>query len=162
QGWEDYRGDGWAKALHPDDRKRVREDWARALAERGPYENEARLWHAASGSYRYCIARAVPLLDGAGSTREWIGTLSDGADRKHAEAEAAARAREHEAIARLGETALAGSGLQALMDEAVGHVARTLGTDLCAIQELLPDGAGLLLKAGVGWKPGLVGQATFP
>jgi PAS domain S-box-containing protein len=161
QTWDEHRGQGWIKALHPDDRARVQEQWAQARSERATYENEGRVWHAASARYRYCVARAVPLLEHDRSVREWIGTLTDIDDRKRAEADAAAHVREQEAIARLGETALSGGDLQALMDEAVSYVARILNADLCAIEEPVMDGTQLRLQAGVGWKPGLVGHATF-
>ena len=50
--------------------------------------------------------------------------------------------------------------LPSLMDDAVTIVARTLDVEYCKIVELLPSGEELLLRAGVGWKEGLVGQAT--
>jgi PAS domain S-box-containing protein len=39
-------------------------------------------------------------------------------------------------------------------------VARTLSVEFCKILERLPEGKDLLLRSGVGWKPGLVGNAT--
>jgi PAS domain S-box-containing protein len=167
--WEAYMGQGsngharqgWLNALHPDDRQRVHALWARALAQRTIFEAEGRILQAGSGHYRYFVAHAVPLLNADGSTREWIGTLTDVDDRKRAEELAGARARQHAAIARLGETALSGRDLQSLMDEAADHVTRTLGTDMCGVLELSPDGRELLLRAGVGWTPGRVGRSTI-
>ena len=46
------------------------------------------------------------------------------------------------------------------MDKTVALVARVLGVEYCKILKLLPDGEAFLLKAGIGWHPGLVGQAT--
>jgi PAS domain S-box-containing protein len=40
-------------------------------------------------------------------------------------------------------------------------IAETLGTELCSVLELLPDVQLLRLWAGMGWKAGLVGRATF-
>ncbi|HEX9660736.1 MAG TPA: PAS domain S-box protein, partial [Candidatus Binatia bacterium] len=70
------------------------------------------------------------------------------------------RVRQQAAVAQLGERALRGVELFTLMDEATMIVAQTLGVEFCKILELSPDGSALLLKAGVGWKTGLVGQAT--
>ena len=70
------------------------------------------------------------------------------------------RVRQQAAVAQLGERALRGVELFTLMDEATMIVAQTLGVEFCKILELLPDGTALLLRAGVGWKEGLVGQAT--
>lgn len=81
-------------------------------------------------------------------------------ERREAQAHAGAQARQHEAIARLGETALSGRDLQSLMDQAAATVAQTLRTELCAVLELLPENGGLALRAGVGWRPGYIGRAT--
>jgi two-component system, cell cycle sensor histidine kinase and response regulator CckA len=70
------------------------------------------------------------------------------------------RLRQQAAVAQLGEHALGRVELFTLMDEASVIVAETLGVEFCKILELLPDGKALLLRAGVGWKAGLVGQAT--
>lgn len=71
------------------------------------------------------------------------------------------RHRQQEAIADLGRLALTGAGAQDLMDHAVALVAATLEADRVRVLELLPDGATLLLRAGVGWREGLVGQTTI-
>jgi DNA-binding CsgD family transcriptional regulator len=71
------------------------------------------------------------------------------------------RAKQQAAVATLGNEALAGSDEQALLESATERVAGTLGVELCAVLELLPGGAALLLRAGVGWRPGLVGRATL-
>jgi PAS domain S-box-containing protein len=71
-----------------------------------------------------------------------------------------ARARQQEAVARLGQRALVETDLQALMDEAVGVVATVLDVEYCKLLELLPSGENLFLRAGVGWDEGLVGRET--
>ncbi len=76
------------------------------------------------------------------------------------EEELRVRARQQHAVAKLGQRALAKTGLAALMDEAVRLVAGVLDLEYCKVLEPLPDGEGLLLRAGVGWKEGLVGRAT--
>ena len=85
QRWPEHAGWGWAEMLHPDDRERVKALWTRALTERAPYASAGRVWHAASGQYRYFEARATPLLAADGSLREWVGTITDVDDRKRSE-----------------------------------------------------------------------------
>ena len=80
--------------------------------------------------------------------------------RRLAEEEARLRAGQQEAVAGLGRRALAEPDLQVLLDEAAGLVARTLGVEYCRVLELLPAEDELLLRAGVGWEEGLVGNAT--
>jgi PAS domain S-box-containing protein len=91
--WEAYTGQppdeyvptGWVAALHPDDRERVLEVWDRALRDPVPFQCDARIFHAATGRHRHCVAHAVPLLAADGTVREWIGTWTDVDERKSAE-----------------------------------------------------------------------------
>ena len=71
------------------------------------------------------------------------------------------RARKQQVVATLGLRALGRGNLQGLMDAAVAMVADVLDVEYCKVLELLPDGQALLLRAGVGWHEGLVGQATI-
>jgi signal transduction histidine kinase len=70
------------------------------------------------------------------------------------------RSRQQAAVTELGMRALTTTDLQAFLDDAVATVSRTLGTEYSKILELLPEGGQLLLRSGVGWKPGLVGSTT--
>lgn len=63
-------------------------------------------------------------------------------------------------VAFLGQRALENRYLSDLMNEVVRKVAETLDNEFCKVLELLPDGKEMLLRAGVGWKEGLVGNAT--
>lgn len=64
-------------------------------------------------------------------------------------------------VAELGQRALQMEATANLLDEAVARMAETLDTDFCTVLELLPGGEQLLLRAGVGWKAGVVGHATI-
>jgi len=86
--------------------------------------------------------------------------IRDVSERRRAEASLVARAQQQAAVARLGRLAIAQTDVQAVMDEAATLVARTLEVDSCEVLELLPNAQALRLRAGVGWKAGLVGHAT--
>ncbi len=81
-------------------------------------------------------------------------------ERKRAEEELKARARQQAAVAELSQRALAGTDLADLMNYAVALIAQTLIVDYSETLELLPDDNRLLLRTGTGWKKGLVGHAT--
>jgi PAS domain S-box-containing protein len=85
--------------------------------------------------------------------------VQDITDRKEAEKEVEIRTRQQAAVADLGLRALANDNLQLLMDETAALVARILGVEYSKVVELLPGGEELLLRAGVGWREGLVGVA---
>lgn len=72
------------------------------------------------------------------------------------------RVRQQAAVADLGRYALRGTALHEVMDRAAEAVAEALGVDLCKVLELRPEKNDLLLRAGVGWQGGLVGEATVP
>ncbi|MEX2546778.1 MAG: ATP-binding protein [Chloroflexota bacterium] len=62
------------------------------------------------------------------------------------------------AIAHIGQSALGAQSVDALFSEACALVSRVLETELVSILELAPDGASLKVIAGVGWRPGTVGE----
>jgi len=98
---EELLGTGWLDAIHPDDRDRATQAWRRAVDSRQLYELEYRL-RRADGSYRVCIARGVPVLNGDGSLREWVGTVNDLTDRRAAEEQLRLESRVNETLHRLG------------------------------------------------------------
>jgi GAF domain-containing protein len=64
------------------------------------------------------------------------------------------------AAADLGQHALQDPDLDALLATATELVADTLDTDYCKVLDLDHDAEELLLRQGVGWDDGLVGEAT--
>jgi PAS domain S-box-containing protein len=87
--------------------------------------------------------------------------IRDITDRKKAQEELAVRARQQAIVVELGRRALSGTELAILMDEAASSVARTLRVEWASVLELLPGGDSFLMRAGVGWKEGTVGQAIL-
>jgi len=79
-------------------------------------------------------------------------------ERRRIEEEMQARVRQQAAVVQVGQCALGLDDLLTLMDEACIVVAETLGLEYCKVLELLPDRNNLLLRAGFGWKEGVVGQ----
>jgi signal transduction histidine kinase len=70
------------------------------------------------------------------------------------------RARQHSAVALLGISALAGKDLDVLLYDAVEALCTALDVELSKVMESLPDGS-LRLRAGLGWREGLVGSAVM-
>lgn len=83
-------------------------------------------------------------------------------ERRRAQEEMQARVRQQEAVVYIGERGLSGASLPTLFQDACERVAETLAVELCKVLALQPDGQELTLRAGVGWKEGLVGRATVP
>ncbi|MBA2682429.1 MAG: PAS domain S-box protein [Ktedonobacteraceae bacterium] len=74
--YEQLAGDGWAKAVHPDDLPKAAMLWAAALASGALYETEFRI-RSADGVYRWHLVRAVPIHDDQGEIERWVGTNTD-------------------------------------------------------------------------------------
>ncbi len=83
---EDWLGWGWKTVVHPEDLNVTAEKWQAALASGEKYECEVRT-RTASGLYRWCLSRAVPLRDDMGTIVRWYGTNTDIEDLKRAENE---------------------------------------------------------------------------
>ena len=101
----------------------------------------------------------TPVRDEQGNLVGIIGISTDITERKLAEQEIERRTHQQAVVAELGLRALANDDLQDLMDDAATLVAQTLGVEYAKVVELLPGGQELLMRAGVGWKEGLVGEA---
>lgn len=69
-------------------------------------------------------------------------------------------ARHDAALARLTHLVVAGVDLSLLMAQAALVALHALAAEHSAIWELAPDCSTLLLRTGVGWQPGLDGEAT--
>ncbi len=82
-------------------------------------------------------------------------------DLTRANVELWTRARQQAAATALGQRALSDPDPISLMNQASSVAASTLGADFAGVLELLPDGDTFLLRAGTGWKKGLVGSARI-
>jgi len=70
------------------------------------------------------------------------------------------RANQQQTVADLGQFALETDDLDELMDRASRQVADVLDNEYCKVLDLNPDAEELLLRQGIGWHDGIVGEAT--
>jgi PAS domain S-box-containing protein len=77
-------GEGWAKAIHPDDLGAMAQLWRFSVLNGVPYQFEFR-GRRADAMYRWCIFNAVPLRDEEGRVVKWYGTIVDLHDWKQAQ-----------------------------------------------------------------------------
>ena len=102
QTFDEMRGRGWSKALHPDDVEITRAVWQKAVEEKQGYETEFRL-RRHDGVYRHFLARGMPILNDDGSVREWVGTCIDITERRRQEEELQKLNRTLRALSRSNE-----------------------------------------------------------
>lgn len=70
-------GSGWIAALHPEDVERATKVWSDAVSTGTIYEIEYRFKYAGDGSYRWLLARGLPLKDHQEHVVKWFGTCTD-------------------------------------------------------------------------------------
>jgi two-component sensor histidine kinase len=71
------------------------------------------------------------------------------------------RIRQQEILAELGVLALQGASFESLLNQTTLLVAEGLEADFSKVLEYKPNENRLLVRAGVGWDPGVVGKATI-
>jgi PAS domain S-box-containing protein len=91
----------------------------------------------------------------------YTAIIRDVTERRKTEEEIATRVLQQAAVVELGREALAGARAPLLMDDTAEVVARSLGVEYCKVLECLPGDAGFRLRAGIGWRDGLVGRAII-
>ena len=88
-------GEGWQKAIHPDDAARICPVWRDCVAAGAAYRVEVRTLRITDRTYRWCAVTALPLRDEHGQVLKWHGSVVDIHDWKQAQDEL--RQSEHEA-----------------------------------------------------------------
>ena len=81
---KDSYGDGWQKAIHPDDLPQVLKGRKHSISSGQPGETEVRM-RRVDGVFRWFQFRANPITDAAGTVMKWCGMSWDIEDRKRAE-----------------------------------------------------------------------------
>ncbi|HEY2350455.1 MAG TPA: CheR family methyltransferase, partial [Puia sp.] len=86
--WNDYTGEnahlgntqmvfsGWASIIHPEDIRRINEDWQISLKAGKILESQLRL-KGTDGLYRWHLIRTVPLTNEEGKVVSWFGSATD-------------------------------------------------------------------------------------
>ncbi len=124
---EQSLGSGWLAALHPDDVQSADQVWSNAVKNKTIYNNEYRFKRAFDGSYRWQLARGLPLKDEQGFVVKWFGTCTDIHEQKQI-LEERAHLLELEQVARAkAETA------NRIKDEFLAVLSHELRTPLNAI-----------------------------
>ncbi|WP_202437704.1 SpoIIE family protein phosphatase [Streptomyces sp. SID5910] len=129
QTWEEFRGNGWLDAVHPDDREAIVREWNRALADVPTDFTHVYRLRLAGGGYRHFSIYAAPVRDGD-TVVEWVGTCAD------IEQQWQADRRDH-LLARAAAATADTVRLQEMLD-ALSHVIVPDVADACRVY-LLPQ-----------------------
>jgi len=144
--------------IHPEDQPEVLAAVQESVRSGKPYHVHYRLAPQDEKEERWVEATASVIQENGAAVR-LIGVCRDVTDRQKLLRELRIRAKQQEILARIGERALTESDLQTLFDEIATTLAQILDVEFVKILELVPGDAELLLRAGVGWRPGAIGTA---
>jgi PAS domain S-box-containing protein len=146
------------REIHPEDQPDVLAAVQESMRTGKPYRALYRLTPRENQDDRWVEALAS-VIQRDGEPAQMLGICRDITDRQKLLVELRARAKQQETAARLSERALTEVDLQKFFDEVAVTVADILSVEFVKILELVPGDAELLLRAGTGWKPGVVGVA---
>lgn len=152
--------DFWVNLIHPEDRQWTVALCRKKIVQDRDYELEYRCL-TADQRVVWLRDRAYVIRDEQGRVHKRRGLMVDITLAKLAEVELQARLRQQTAIAQLSQQALLRAPVSTLMDECLALICQILGVEYCQVWEWLPDDNTLKLRAGVGWREGLVGQALI-
>lgn len=133
----------------------------RALTDSGAWRDEA-TWYGKDGTPLVAEARTSALRAADGSITGYLCIMRDVSERRRSARQLERRARQQAIIAGLGIQALEGKELRSLMDEAVTLVRGALEVEFAEIDEVLPGGEELLIRAGAGLREGAVDTERMP
>jgi PAS domain S-box-containing protein len=80
---EEYLGNGWLDAIHPEDRERVEREWRECVQAGKVFDSRYRV-RTKTGAYRHYDVRAVP-IERDGKIIEWVGASTDVTGQREAE-----------------------------------------------------------------------------
>ncbi|MFO0610768.1 MAG: PAS domain S-box protein [Polyangiales bacterium] len=83
---EDALGAGWVRAIHPDDRARVSEEWYAAARERREFSLEYR-YQSPDERVTWVLGTAAAMRDEAGAVVGYLGTALDVTDQRRVQAQ---------------------------------------------------------------------------
>ncbi|NMG06159.1 PAS domain-containing protein [Brasilonema sp. UFV-L1] len=159
-GLESATYEAFIEYIYPQDRDFVNRSVMQTLQEGAKYDIEFRVvWH--DNHIGWLASKGVVFRDSFGVAVRMTGIAMDITKRKQAEEALEVYANRQALIAELSQLALAGIDLTTLMHETVALVAQSLKVEYCEVLELTSESNTLLLRAGIGWQPGLVGYATI-
>ncbi|PQA54579.1 PAS domain S-box protein [Siphonobacter curvatus] len=84
QSLEEWLGEGWITAVHPNDQTYALQQWKEAIAKNRPVDAEFRLKRP-NGGWRWTNVRATRIYNADGTVKKWLGINIDISDKKEIE-----------------------------------------------------------------------------
>jgi len=147
---EESLGDGWSRGIHPEDRRRVFEEWGACAREGRDFDGELR-YRTPAGKVTVAHVRSSAVTDSSGAITEHIGSSLDITHRLEVEGETRKARDAAEAATRTKSEFLANMSheIRTPMNGVLGMTGLLMGTELTAdqreyVQMLRGSGEALL------------------
>ncbi|TYQ27291.1 PAS domain S-box protein [Pseudanabaena sp. UWO310] len=124
---EEALGEGWATALHPDDRDKINNEWYLSAQQNRPFKLEYRFLRK-DGSTSWVLGQSLAEVDLSGKIFGYVGSITDISDRRKAEL----------TLQKLVEGTAALTGLE-FFPAVVSHIAEALAVPFVSVTELIGD-----------------------
>jgi PAS domain S-box-containing protein len=148
------------RGIHQEDRPKVLAALDETLRTGCPYRVRFRVAPRGTDEERWIEASgSVTLKDRI--PERMVGLCHDVTERANLGNELRSRAKQQEALAQLGERALAETDIERLLNDVVSTLALTLPVDFVKVLELMPGDTDFLLRAGFGWHAGCIGSIVM-
>ncbi|HYH07882.1 MAG TPA: PAS domain S-box protein [Thermoanaerobaculia bacterium] len=134
--------------VHPDDRERVIATGKKVREEGVPFTTEHRIL-LPNGETRHLRSHGRFIRDEKGQPVKSLGAVQDVTERRLQEQELQRRAVQQVVVANLGQAALSGEPIEAVLGQAADLVVQLLDVELCGI--LKHEGARFRVAGGSGW-----------
>ncbi len=74
--FEELKGWGWEKVMHPEDLDRTKKSWQQSVATGNLFDVECRILNT-KGEFKWHLSRALPVKDEDGKIKMWVGSNTD-------------------------------------------------------------------------------------
>ena len=150
---EESLGEGWIKALHPQDCQRVVKGWKKAVKAQIPFASDYRFLRP-DGRVVWVIAQALPDIDENGEFKGYIATVTDITDIKLAQQALQESAERERAIAQTLQRMRQTLDIEKIFAATTEELRFCLNCDRVVIYRLDGDDCGSFVAESVadGWR----------
>lgn len=149
--------DIWKSYTHPDDLAEQQARLEKISTEDGRAQLDFRILRGHESVRHLHIAQTLKWNMHSNELRI-VGTAIDITKRRQAELAIQEHAMQQGFIAAFGQQALASADLDELWEKAAVVASQGLNVDFCKLLQITPDLRSFVLKAGLGWEKGWLGQ----
>jgi PAS domain S-box-containing protein len=160
---EKTMGKGWARAIHPEDRREVFAAWTQAVENKFAFRSEHRLRHP-DGTITWVITQSLPEIDTDGTVMGYIGTITDISDRKQAEQELSESAERERATSQTIQRMRQTLDLETIFAATTQELRQALNCDRVVVYRFNSTGYGEFVSESVapGWISLIEEHANYP